>query len=67
MTTPDERKRALLSGYDLLEALAGRTLFQGVVETKPVARHVRELARRILRHHPTPLELEAMCDGRWLR
>lgn len=51
MTTPDERTRAILHTKDLLVELLSAEQAPNVPEA------IRDEARRLLRHYPSPAEL----------
>lgn len=68
MTTAAKRIQAIDDARELLEALAGYTLYRGTTNLSPVSRATRRLARETLRSYPAPPEVERMgkserCSG----
>lgn len=57
MTTPDERSRAVLHTRDFLEDLLSPARMPGVPDA------VREEARRLLQHYPSPANLGVAHRG----
>jgi len=61
MTMPDERTRSVLQAREFLENL------RSPMKTPRVPQHVRDEARRLLRHYPSAGDLDWASEGApWL-
>ena len=57
MTMPDERYRAVLYAEEFLRAIADPSI------TKRVPKELRQRARGILRHYPSPWDMQQAAEG----